>query len=75
MMPEVDLNFIAEQQRRLLDEMAELRADRRQDRQRFDSVERVLSAMPDQVALRLSVMFSSRLDRIEDKLRDLEDSR
>jgi hypothetical protein len=75
MTPDVDLNFIAEQLRRLMGEVAELRADRRQDRQRFDSVERVLHAMPDQVALRLSVMFSSRLERIEDKLRELEEAR
>lgn len=74
-MAEVDLNFIGSQLQRLIVEVAELRADRRQDRQRFDSVERVLHAMPDQVALRLSVMFSSRLERIEDKLRELEEAR
>ena len=51
------VNFIAKQQQRLIEQMAELRADRRQDRQRFESMGRALFGLPDQVALRLSVMF------------------
>ena len=69
------VNFIAKQQQRLIEQMAELRADRRQDRQRFESMGRALFGLPHQVALRLSVMFSSRLQRIEDKLREFEEAR
>ena len=71
---QLERSFQAMEVLKIINEMAELRAERRQDQRRFEGIERMLNAMPDQVALRLSV-FSSRLDRIEDKLRDLEDSR
>ena len=65
----VDLNFIAEQQRRLLNEMAELRADCRLDQLRFDTLEQLMLMMPESVTLRLRVAL------LEDKLADLKDSR